>query len=463
MRGWPPGWFEFIVKKQILLRTSIAVGLGLLGWHAFSRDNSDQSLPFELRRVEKSYATWSTGGRTYYWEYSARWRGKKLKFTTPGHSHHSYEIDGEDTPIETFWCFNMGWALGTVKWLTSEPKKQSVASEMLLICTGDPANDPRWFLLKERDGALDATWLSSSNDVIPIWKIWPLGKTPPRPVQLDTTYAYAYDLGLYPLRNYESELAFSKEAMPRYILAGDTTLLDTGSLQTIRLPRPDKNLVRRDPFCLSPEGDIICFWARRSEELGIEQIAIASGEVRWTKIDKKKLHLRYTIDATPAWIEKVLLWQSEIAGGPRWVSIRPDASAPFWVGEIEPKQLHATERQSYSLRGYTRELMPEAVATLQREAGTKLVERIWPRPEDVKQENSASIYGPEEICYQLNIEEIDIMFGYSSQGDVYAYVKSPVYKNDVDVNQANHAIERLANCLNSHLGSGEWEAWIAPE
>lgn len=398
--------------------------LGLLG----CAKTDPNAPPFELTRTFHSSMGWNTGGRNEWWSYEVKWRGGAVSFVAPD---HRYNRD-EGAP-ETFDFCSDGYALGKAEFSGNDSKQRIGAEAMLLRMGWDPENFPRWFLLKESAGKLEATWLATTtNDDVAIWQIW----NADHPVTSDETiYDSSAELGVKPLRSYQTKMALPAQDPPRFLLIGSTTLLDVASLQAFQLPAGNRS--PSFPLGLSADGDVLLFLVRKDEELGIEQIAWQSGEVRWLALDMKQRHLRDSMDINRAWRDAALEWKADKPGATRWAQWREKAKLPFLPGRMR--------NFNYTLDGYASTLLQPALKHLERELHAT-----------VSPEDPGYPLKPSESMYKVEIAGSTLTMGVS-EGRIYAFIEGTH-------DRANEqALLQLAATLDSALRAGRWQEFFEPK
>jgi hypothetical protein len=405
----------------------------LLAFGLFGCAETDPNAPpFELTRIFHSNMGWNTGGRIEWWTYEANWRGRKLSFAE---LDHRYKWD--DGAMETFDFCSDGYALGKAEFSESDSKQQISAEAMLLRMGWDPDNFPRWFLLKESAGKLEATWLATTtNDDVPIWQIW----NADHPVKSDDRiFDSSAELGVKPLRSYEMKMALPAHDAPRFLLIGTTALLDVATLQAFHFPAGNRS--PSFPLGLSADGDVLMFLASKDEEDGIEQIAWQSGEVRWLPLDKKRRHLRDSMDINRAWRDAALEWKAEKPGATRWAQWRENASMPFLAGSLRGS--------NYTLEGYRSALLQPALELLKRELHATVSLYVPEYP-----------LAPDELMYSVEIAGSALIVGYNKEHGIYAYVE---YKSrDKDEKQAYQTLTMVASTLDNALRAGQWQEFVEP-
>jgi hypothetical protein len=400
--------------------------LGMLtcGW----TPRDEARLPFELSRVEHSQMGWNTGGRTTWWEYTAKYHGKSLSFTAPKHDRW-----GDTDSPETFTHCNEGYALGKHEFFDGA-KKQRICAEALLLNMGpDPNNFPRWFLLNERAGHLDATWLASpGGDPYPIWQVWASGQKQPVP-EGESLWLTRASLGVLPLRSYQVKMALPETNTPRFLSVDGDALVDVASLEVARLPELKRGEQRIDPLGLSPDGDVLLFHSRRGEASAIEQVAWKTGESRWLPLDYKKRHLRNMEDGTPEWMAVALAWKPEKEGGLHWAQWREGGQYPVWTGRLSNSE--------YDLDGYRAEILDPLLKMLVKECGAVLTAERPAYPLD-----------PGEVEHQVILDGETLHIGFTKSHGVSVF---PAHSSREP--KALQAVARVAALIDKNLREGKWQ------
>ena len=433
-------------KTFWILLAGLGAGLPLAAFGLFGLGPStSKGQPFELTREKHSTAAWNTGGRNEWWTYQVRWRGQPLRFTAPEHRY-----PGDPGAPETFTHCSEGWGLGRTT-ASDGAKKGRVVAEALLVNLGpDPNNAPRWFLLEEKAGKLEATWLASTaSDDPPVWQVWGPSQARPLPERESGVYHQAAGLGLVPLRRWLAGLALPAEDPPRYLLVGTTALVEVATRRVHALVAPGQEAqrptsVRTFPLGLSPDGRSFLFLATRGEEQsGLEQVALATGEARWLPLDWKARHARHSLDLTRAWVEAALAWRAEAPDGPAWASWREGARYPAWAGRLNTDG----PTSHYELEGYAAGILPEAVALLRRDLGAT----VGPVGADTPLD-------PGEAAHRLALDGVALRLGWSRQHGLYLYADEP---KGADDRRTNAAIAKVAGAIDGALRAGRWQELVA--